>query len=115
MIDQSRIDELAEDFGRDDLGELISTFLMECDGVVEVLDGLADDGDLQARSDQFHLLKGCARTIGAVGLGDLCETFEESPGTFSRDDLLHLRSEVQSVRCYFDAQFSDLSTGAPRP
>lgn len=115
MIDQSRIDELAEDFGRDDLGELISTFLTECDGVVETLQGLSDGSDLQARSDQFHLLKGCARTVGAVGLGDLCETFEESPATFSEDDLLHLRSEVQNVRGFFDAMFCDLSTGAPRP
>lgn len=105
MIDQTRIDELAEDFGLEDLGELIATFLEECEGVVTTLGTLKDTGDMQARSDHFHLLKGCARNIGANRLGDLCETFEEAPESFCGADHQHLEAELTSIRSFFGEMF----------
>ena len=76
MIDQTRLQELVDDFGAEDFDDLIESFLEEAAESVMNLEAMVSDEACDERSAQFHFLKGCARNIGAVKFGDLCETWE---------------------------------------
>lgn len=97
MIDQARLSELAEDFGEEDLEEIIEVFLAEALQAIDALEGRIESMDLQERREEFHFLKGCARNIGATSFGDLCERWELGTEPFAREDYSHLRAEFQAV------------------
>lgn len=97
MIDQARLDELANDFGEDDLAEIIEVFVAETWEAIDALESKFEGMEDAERRDQFHFLKGCARNIGATGLGDLCEEWETGDAPFAASDYVRLRNEFQAV------------------
>lgn len=104
MIDQSRLDELANDFGEEDLAEIIEVFLAETWEAIDSLDGKVETLSESDRREQFHFLKGCARNIGATGFGDLCEEWESGDATFGAADYTRLRGEFQAVCDYLSGR-----------
>ncbi|MEM1297673.1 MAG: Hpt domain-containing protein [Pseudomonadota bacterium] len=97
MIDQSRLDELANDFGEEDLAEIIEVFLTETWEAIDALECKAGSMDEQEQREQFHFLKGCARNIGAEDFGNMCEVWENGPQSFAASDYPSLRSAFQAV------------------
>ena len=95
MIDHERLRELEEDFGAEELAQVLAAFLEEAAAAVEALRSGWTDADL--RRDRLHFLKGCARTIGAMRLGDLCERFEGAPGP-GDDGARRIEREFAQVR-----------------
>lgn len=83
MIDHERLREMEDDFGAEELAQIVGAFIDESSAAIEVL--RTGWGDARVRRDRLHFIKGCARTMGAVGLGDLCERIETGaagPGEF---------------------------------
>ena len=109
MIDQSRLDELANDFGAEDLAEIIEVFLAETWEAIDSLEGKLDTMPEEERREQFHFLKGCARNIGAAGFGDLCEEWESGNAAFGMADYTRLRGEFQAVCDYLSGRGLRLS------
>ena len=101
MIDQTRLQELVDDFGAEDLDDLIESFLEEAAESVMNLEAMVSDEVCDERSAQFHFLKGCALNIGAVDLADLCQSFEGRDGGFSGAEYQSLLSRFQAVQAYF--------------
>ncbi|MFK7945489.1 MAG: Hpt domain-containing protein [Paracoccaceae bacterium] len=104
MIDQSRLDELANDFGEEDLAEIIEVFLAETWEAIDSLEAKLDGMQMAEQQDQFHFLKGCARNIGATGLADFCEEWEAGAAPFGRAEYPRLREEFQSVCNYLSGR-----------
>lgn len=75
MIDWSRVAELIEEVGRDSLDDIMPLFFEEVEEVLERLSTAPDDVTLAA---DMHFLKGSARNLGFVAMGDLCETAEQA-------------------------------------
>lgn len=109
MIDQSRLDELANDFGEEDLAEIVEVFLTETWEAINSLEGKLSGMSADEQREQFHFLKGCARNIGAIGMGDFCETWEEGDSPFGPADYARLREEFQAVCDYLSGRGLRLS------
>ncbi len=102
MIDQTRLQELEDDFGADELGEIVEAFLDEAFEAVDELQTLDRDADLDAIGRHLHFLKGCARNVGAMDLGDICEALEAQPANaVSGEVTVKLRSDLEAVRQWF--------------
>lgn len=80
MINTSRIQELREEVGEDDLAEVISLFCEEMD---EVMDGLENTAPDQLPS-RLHFLKGSALNIGLDDVSELCRIEELRLSTDSK-------------------------------
>lgn len=94
MIDHERLRELEEDFGADQLQQILASFLEETAAAMEAL--RAGWRDPAVRRDRLHFVKGCARTVGAAELGDICESLEADPDP-GRDGLRRLEHEFRQV------------------
>lgn len=101
MIDHERLSEMEADFGTEELAGIIDTFLGEAAGAIGTL--AATGSDPAVRRERLHFLKGCARTIGAVRLGDLCERLEVAEA-FGPDDAAGLAREFRAVRDALDGR-----------
>lgn len=101
MIDRDRLAELEDDFGAEDLQEIIEAFLSEAEETVTALGHSLSDEPTPERNGHLHFLKGCARNVGAVRLGDLCEQFEDANTGYSRADHQVLLAEFQAVCRFF--------------
>ena len=97
MIDQARLDELAQDFGEDDLGEIIEVFLSETWEAIDDMQARLESWSAQESSDHFHFLKGCALNIGATEFGERCEIWENGSEPFRPQDYPGLRAAFQAV------------------
>ncbi len=106
MIDEARLQELAEDFGAEEVPELIAVFLEETWEAVHGLEALASGQPAQELSDQFHFLKGCGRNIGAAAFADQCEMLESSDAPFDAEAYGKLHAAFQAVADYFEADSS---------
>ncbi|MEC7290121.1 MAG: Hpt domain-containing protein [Pseudomonadota bacterium] len=73
MITWSRIDELADEIGPDDFGEVVTLFLEEVEGELEGLPGLNDAPSLERA---LHFLKGSALNLGFSDFATLCQQGE---------------------------------------
>lgn len=69
MIDWGRVDELREEIGAEDFGEVVDLFLIE---VEEVMDRLMAGPDLSKLRDEMHFLKGSSLNLGFRELARLC-------------------------------------------
>ena len=101
MIDLERLRQLEEDFGAEDLDDLIEIFLDETREGLEALAPLIEQGDPEALRDQFHFLKGCARNVGASEFADRCERFEKSSAVATGADYQMLRGDFQAICDWF--------------
>ncbi|MEP0155157.1 Hpt domain-containing protein [Pseudophaeobacter sp.] len=68
MIDWPRVNELKDEIGQDDFGEVVELFLEE---VEEIIKKLRDDDRSQLEQD-LHFLKGCALNLGFDSFSKLC-------------------------------------------
>lgn len=98
MIDHERLCELVEDFGLDGLEEIVGIFLLEARESIEQLER-ADNQDEVLH--HLHFLKGCSRNVGALQLGNFCETMEGAdrmlPGSRYVSDLRTGLQETQTA------------------
>lgn len=85
FIDWSRIDELRDEMGEDDVIEIAALF------VDEVSDGVAalDSSDPQRLAEQLHAVRGAALNLGFSRLAALAGSGEAEPGSA---DLAELRA-----------------------
>ena len=74
MINWSRVNELKNDIGPDDINDIVELFLSEVEEVIEKLSG-NDGGD--SLEQHMHFLKGSALNLGFDGLGQLCSDAEK--------------------------------------
>lgn len=98
MIDPARLQELIEDFGAEDLAELIESFLEEAAEAVAELEATISDEFSEDRAAKFHFLKGCALNVGAVAFSEKLQTLEYREDGFTAAEYQSLRSEFQAVR-----------------
>lgn len=68
-ISWSRIDELRDEVGAEDLAEIVDLFLVETDATLAELRGADDAAQAEAL---MHALKGSALNLGFDAVGDLC-------------------------------------------
>ena len=101
MIDQSRLKELFDDFGEDDLAELIDDVLQEAEGSITALEAEISDEHSKSRSALFHFARGCALNIGATEFAELCGHFENRHGGFSAEEYRSVKSAFDAVCGYF--------------
>lgn len=74
MINWSRVKELQDDIGADEIGEVVELFLEE---VEEVIGRLAS-APVEAEMEQdMHFLKGSALNLGFDQLGNMCSVAEK--------------------------------------
>lgn len=94
MIDHERLADMRTTFGAEEVALIIAAFLEEASAAIATLRAGWDDEAV--RLERLHFLKGCARTIGAIRLGDLCERFEGA--TSGPEDVGALEREFAVVR-----------------
>lgn len=101
MIDQQRLQELADDFGAEELAELIESFLEEAAETVQALEATVSDVHIEVRCEHFHFLKGCALNVGAMELAKVCESYEHSKEGFSTAQYMSVKADFEAVKSYF--------------
>ena len=97
MIDQARLEELVNDFGEEDLAEIIEVFLDETWEAINALEAVIGAMTADEQRERFHFLKGCARNIGALTFGDICEKWEQDSAPFTAAGYASLRGAFQQV------------------
>ena len=70
VLNRNHINELLEDFGNEDFVDLLRAFLAETYERVQVLQEIANKGDLQAVEHEAHTLKGSAANLGLAYLSE---------------------------------------------
>lgn len=75
MINWSRVEELREEIGPEDFGDVVELFLEEVDEEIAGLSEPDADAKLEAR---LHFLKGSALNLGFEAFSDLCRDGEQS-------------------------------------
>ena len=78
MIDWERVDELRDEVGADEFGEVVDIFLEEVD---EVIDRLRQSPDPASYEADMHFLKGSALNLGFAALAALCSEGERQAAT----------------------------------
>lgn len=76
MIEWSRVDELVDEIGAEDFGEVVELFLDEVEESVKQLEGCGCDPVVT--EEQMHFLKGAALNLGFGALAQLCMKGEKS-------------------------------------
>ncbi len=97
QFDESRLMELIEVFGPDDLTMVIEAFLDEAGEAVSGLADLLSDGPDPVREAQLHYLVGAARNLGATEFGDLCAKYQRSLDGYNADNHADLRTSFQET------------------
>jgi len=80
MIDWERVNELREEVGAEDFGEVVDIFLEEVD---EVIDRLRLSLNPSSYESDMHFLKGSALNLGFAALAALCSDGEREAATGS--------------------------------
>ena len=86
MIDWTRVEELRDEIGAEDFGEVVELFLDEVESEIETL---APDNSLDTLETKLHFLKGSALNLGFSEFSKLCQQGESAAarGTFDGIDL----------------------------
>ena len=77
MIDWSTVNNLREEVGAEDFGEVVDLFLEEVESVIARMRETPDPEQLEA---DLHFLKGSALSFGFGTFSGLCETGERMAG-----------------------------------
>lgn len=85
MIDWSRVDELVDEIGAEDFGDVVDLFLSEVEGSIALLERAA--GNAVVTEEQMHFLKGAALNLGFEELAQLAFKGEKS-ATSGRPDVV---------------------------
>lgn len=101
MIDWTRVNELVDEIGTEDFGEVVELFLMEVDHAIGLLaNGV---GNPVVVEEQLHFLKGAALNLGFETMAQLCLKGEKAAAA-GRPDVVSAE-EVQAVYVTSRAQF----------
>ena len=57
---------------------LLGRFLLNAEGQVSDIEGAATAGELERLATAAHTLKSAARSVGALALGELCQSLENA-------------------------------------
>lgn len=113
MINWTRVQELENDVGSEDLKEVIELFLEEVDEGVDCLRKGAQGCHVEGRNlaDDLHFLKGSALTLGFDAFADACGQGEKAAGA-GQAGLVDLAAIVriydQSRTCFLDRMASPM-------
>ena len=101
MIDWSRVDELVEEIGAEDFGEVVDLFLDEVEGAIATFEGASTDPVIV--EEQMHFLKGASLNLGFESLAQLCLKGEKaaSSGDASAVTPDEVRATFESSRAQF--------------
>lgn len=92
MIDWTKVEELKNDIGAEDFGEIVEVFLCE---VEEELGQLAQK-PLEERESSLHFLKGSALNLGFRDFSSLCHDGEKLSASGAPEGV-----EIDAIeRCY---------------
>lgn len=105
MINWARVEELREEVGADDFGEVVELFLAE---VGEVISRLRDSPDRQTLEQELHFLKGSALNLGFAEFAALCHDGEQlsSNGRAEEVDLNAVIQTFEKAKSQFLNQVS---------
>lgn len=106
MIDWSRVDELVEEIGAEDFGEVVELFLDEVENAIAQLE--SSDGNPVIVEEQMHFLKGAALNLGFEELAQLCLKGEKSANA-GRPEVV----TPQQVRRAFEASKAQFEQDLP--
>lgn len=82
MIQWSRVEELCDEVGQDDFGEVVELFLEEVEDVIARLRDTPDRGQLE---QDLHFLKGSALSLGFERFSSLCQDGEQKSASGQAD------------------------------
>jgi CheY-like chemotaxis protein len=97
-IDDSILNDLIETLGNDDknnLIDLINTFLINTPPIVEDIQLSAERGDFESYARKAHALKGNCELFGASRLADLCKEAETLAREGKRKDLIKTAKTIE--------------------
>lgn len=100
MIDWTRLNELRDEIGEDDLADVVTLFLEEADDVVLRLSSSMSDDEMES---QLHFLKGSALNLGLADLAGLCQDGERKAeqGMGAMVDLGAIKSVYEASKIAF--------------
>ena len=101
MIDWARVNELVEEIGAEDFGEVVELFLLEVEGAISALD--EGQGNPVIVEEQMHFLKGAALNLGFESLAQLCLKGEKAAAG-GRPDVVSV-DEVRQIYTASRGQF----------
>lgn len=97
MINWDRVEELRDEIGPEDFGEVVELFLDEVEEVIARLQTAPDPGMLAA---DLHFLKGSALNLGFHAFSMLCQAGEVAAAS-GKADTVDLARVIQS---FFDSK-----------
>ena len=103
MIDWTRVLELRDEVGAEDMDEVVELFLEEVDGTLDRLTSAPDPDSLSA---DMHFLKGAALNLGFADMAAMCAQGERDAGA-GNPDLV----DVAAVVACYDASKLEFETG----
>ncbi|WP_323767824.1 Hpt domain-containing protein [Antarctobacter sp.] len=106
MIDWSRVDELVDEIGPEDFGEVADLFLEEVEGAIVLLE--SSEGNPVVTEEQMHFLKGASMNLGFETLAQLCRKGEKSAAAGNPEAV-----SAAEVRKVFDDSRSQFQQGLP--
>ncbi|MEM7440671.1 MAG: Hpt domain-containing protein [Pseudomonadota bacterium] len=111
MIDWSRVKELEDDMGAEDLGDVVAIFLDEMEEAIEDMVAQPPNSSEEWAS-RMHFLKGSAFNLGFEAFGAYCGGGETAARAGDVDGLTvaELRARYDVSKSAFIADFSNNST-----
>ena len=106
MIDWARVEELRDEIGADDFGEVVEIFLEEVEEEIAALRaGVGDD----ALESKLHFLKGSALNLGFRDFSVLCQAGETAAaaGEYGRIDLPRIIATYEASKGEFLTALED--------
>lgn len=105
MLDWSRIDELRDEIGAGDFGDVVELFLQEVEEVISRLSTSPDHGQLE---QDLHFLKGSALNLGFSSFSRLCQEGERLSGA-GQTDLVNIAAIVEEYERSRDRFLAELA------
>jgi len=114
MIDWAQIQQLEEDIGIEDFGEVVTLFMAEVDEAVSELDNTRPNSP-DEMAPALHFLKGSAYNLGFKTFGDYCSEGESlaQNGRASEVDLEKVISLYTESKTAFFSQASNHCSFVP--
>lgn len=106
MIDWTRVTELCDEVGAEDLDEVVELFFEE---VEEITNRLRAATDLTTLEADLHFLKGSALSLGFRDFAELCQTGETAS---ARGDAIQV--DVPAILKSYDASKAVFLDDLPR-
>lgn len=106
MIDWSRVDELVDEIGPEDFGEVAELFLEEVEGAVSQLE--SSEGNPVVTEEQMHFLKGASMNLGFETLAQICQKGEKAAAAGNPEAV-----SAAQVRATFQESRDQFQKGLP--